>query len=220
MDNKQDLLRDPIWQFISVVVGIFLTFLTLSPSAQAVALVGIAIACIFLIFVFAGRVTELWRIAILFFIIWNIWSFIIAEFIDVHVPFFVDNFGLVTEGVIYSKSDIGLALLVIKYLLLFIAYFLFFLICFKNRLYLMALNVISISIFMFCVSVPLLYTPNFFYGKVLGIDLLQPKSVLGDIVCLLGIFSFLFSFSSFYLKILILVIKVIFYKVRSLVRSL
>ena len=82
MDSKQDVLRDPIWQFIGVVVSIFLAFLTLPASVQGVALVGIAIACIFLIFIFAGKVAGLWRLAILFFILWTIW---LLSYLDLQI---------------------------------------------------------------------------------------------------------------------------------------
>jgi len=202
------------------IVAIFMAFLTLPAPAQGTTLVVIAITCIFLIFIFARKAIGLWRLAILFFIIWTIWASIISGFTDYHVPFFVENFGLVTDGVIYAKSDIGLALLIIKYILWFIAYFLYFLICFRKRYYLISLVIIFISIFIFYVSVPFLYIPNFIYVKVLGIDWLQPKTVAGDIVYFLGIFSLFFIFTSFYLKNLILVIRIIFYKIRSLVRSL
>src|SRR5207302_1020457 len=95
----------------------FLTFLTLSPSAQGIEIVGIAITCIFLIFVFARRLGGLPSLVSLFLFLWGIWFFLINALTYNQVPFFTENFGSVASGVIYAKSDIGLALLIIEYIL-------------------------------------------------------------------------------------------------------
>src|SRR5260370_15075725 len=97
MDSKQDILRDPIWQFIGVVVvivAIFIGFLTLPASVQGVALIGIAVTCIFLIFIFAGKVVGLSLLVVLFFFIATIWFFLISGLTYYQASFFVSNFGL------------------------------------------------------------------------------------------------------------------------------
>lgn len=197
---RPPVLRDPIWQFIGVVLAIFLTFLTLSPSAQGIAIVGIAITCIFLIFVFARKIGGLSLLTVIFFFIWCIWFFLISGLTYYQVPLFTGTFGLVAPGVVYAKSDIGIGLLITGYILFSISWLLLSLECLIKRDYIMMLSFIFLFVFTLYGSIPALYTPNLAYMRLLFIDWVRPKTFLGFIVCFLGVLGFILFFVSIYMN--------------------
>ncbi len=184
-----------IWQFIGVIVGvvaIFMTFLTLPSSAQGTALVGISIVCIIsIIAFFTKNVVTLSLVTALFFFIAFIWFGLIAGLTYHQVPFFTENFGLDAPGVIYAKSDLGLALIIIEHILWFTVFFLILCLCIIKKNYIMLISDMLLYTFWLFTSIPNLFMPNFIDVKVLSIiDLDWPKTILGIAVSLLGFFGF------------------------------
>lgn len=196
-NNNQDILRDPIWQFIGVVVGIvtiFIAFLTLPSSVQGIALVGILVAFIILAFALAENITKLSWTAALFLFIGYIWFGIIATSTYYHVLFFSENFGLDAPGVVYAKSNLGLTLLMMQYILWSATFLLFIYLFALKESYIRIIGTLLLFMFLLFGSIPNLYLANFVYIKVLGLDFFRPKTIWGVIVCLLGLYGYILLF--------------------------
>ena len=199
LDNNHDILRDPIWQFIGVVVGviaIFMAYLTLPSSVQGTTLVMVVVTTIALLLIFIRNKTKRLLLTCTFFLAGCTLSSIIDGLTYYQMSFFRENFGLAAPGVIYAKSDIGLALIVIEYILWITILFLCISWCLVKKNYLMALSEILIFMCMLFFSIPNLYIPNFFNIKILTIDFGYPKTAVGlaiYIMVCLGFILFILS---------------------------
>jgi hypothetical protein len=91
LDNNRDILRDPIWQFIGVVVGavaIFMAYLTLPSSIQGATLVMIVVTTIALLLIFVRNKTTWLLLTCAFPLVSCVWSLIIDGLTYYQMPFF------------------------------------------------------------------------------------------------------------------------------------
>jgi len=199
LDNNYDILRDPIWQFVGVVIGviaIFMAYLTLPSSVQGTTLVMIVVTTIALLLIFVKNKAKRLLLTCAFFLAGYIWCLLIDGLTYYQMPFFREIFGLTAPGVIYAKSDIGLALIVIEYILWTTTLLLCLYFCLAKKNYVMALSEILIYICLLFFSIPNLYIPNFLDIKILIVDFGYPKTTLGLVIYMVVFLGFILLFLS------------------------
>lgn len=195
--KNEHILRDPIWQFIGVVVGlvsIFMAFLALPGSTQGIAIISIIILSIILILAFSRTVTTLSLFATLFAGIGFICLCIVDSLAYYHVSFFAHDFGLVAPGVVYAKSELGLIILIIEHLMILSAFIAFSFACVKKKDFITIIGLIFMYIYFILLIIPDLYIANFVPLRVLFLDLCWPKSFIGTVVTLLGLVGYALLF--------------------------
>ncbi len=195
MSNRQDILRDPIWQFIGVIVGIvaiFMTFLTEPSFVQGTTLVMIVLSFIvFILLLTRNRTGHILLASIFFFLLSLItYAFVTGLTYD-QLPFFKENFGLDAPGVIFAKSDIGLSLLVIEYILWATTFLLGSYLSVVKKRYMLLTSITLLFTSLLFFLIPSLYMPNFINIKVLTMDMSYPKTALGTVIYILCSLGFI-----------------------------